>query len=390
MTCSFLFCCTGYYRYDEGYTPSFAGIGDFTGQVVHPQHWPQDLEWQGKRVVVIGSGATAVTLVPAMARTAEHVTMLQRSPTYVMSLPTVDPLSTKLGRVLPPAAVFRVVRWRNILRQWAIYRISRRWPHVLRRMILEGARKRLPAGFDIDRHLTPSYKPWDQRMCLVPDGDLFRAIRHGRASIVTDQIDRFTETGLRLASGEHLDADVVVTATGLNLLLLGGIELVVDGEPVDLAQRMSYRAMMFEDVPNLAFAVGYAAASWTLKADLTGEYVTRLLAFMDRRGFRQVLPRNDDPAIGRRRLLELQAGYIERSLHLLPAQGSRRPWLGGLSYLSDLWSLRWQRIDDGVLQFTGTGRRHSRVAALARRAAYRRRPARDGGGAARQSCPADR
>jgi monooxygenase len=273
MTCSFLSVCSGYYRYDEGYTPELPGLARFGGKVVHPQHWPTDLDYEGKRVVVVGSGATAVTLVPAMADKASHVTMLQRSPSYVASLPATDPLANVLRRRLPARVVYPLVRWKNVMISVAIFQLSRRRPSLMKAILRKGALKLLPDGYDVDTHFAPSYDPWDQRLCLVPDGDLFRSIRRGQASIVTDRIETFTEKGIRLESGGVLEADLVVTATGLNLLVIGGMTLVVDGREVDLAQTYSYKGMMLSGVPNFALTIGYTNASWTLKADLVAHYV---------------------------------------------------------------------------------------------------------------------
>jgi cation diffusion facilitator CzcD-associated flavoprotein CzcO len=352
MTCGFLLGCTGYYRYDEGYTPHFAGIDRFAGTVVHPQQWPADLDYAGKRVVVIGSGATAVTLVPALAEDAAHVTMLQRSPTYILTLPSEDPLAAPMRRVLPDRLAFSALRWKNILQQILVYQLSQRRPRAVKAVIRGLVAHQLPAGYDVDRHFSPRYDPWDQRLCIVPDGDLFKAIRAGRASVVTDRIETFTETGIRLAGGAELGADVVITATGLNLLMLGGMELAVDGEDVVPARTMAYKGMMLEGVPNLAFALGYTNSSWTLKADLTGEYVSRLLSHMDRHGFVQCVPRNVDPTVEPRPLLDFEAGYVLRSLAELPKSGSKAPWRLRMNYAADVLALRFGSVDDGVMRFS--------------------------------------
>lgn len=273
LTCGFLFICSGYYRYDEGYAPEFPGMERFSGRVVHPQHWPDDVEYAGKRVVVIGSGATAMTLVPSLAEEAAHVTMLQRSPTYVVSMPGEDAIANRLRRVLPDRAAYAIVRWKNVLLQMASYQLSRRRPAVMKNLLRRGVQRALPPGYDVDKHFNPRYNPWDQRLCLVPDADLFKAICAGRAEIVTDQVDTFTENGVRLESGAELDADLVVTATGLNLQFLGGMRLAVDGAETDLSKAMTYKGMMLSGVPNFAFTLGYTNASWTLKADLTAEYI---------------------------------------------------------------------------------------------------------------------
>jgi len=352
LTCGFLLGCTGYYRYDHGHTPEFAGRERFAGTIVHPQHWPEDLDYAGKRVVIIGSGATAVTLVPAMARTAAHVTMLQRSPSYITSLPSVDPVAKQLRRILPDRVVAPIVRWKNVLVQLGIYQLSRRRPEVIKRLLRKMLERQLPAGFDIDRHFTPRYDPWDQRLCLVPDGDLFKALRKGSASIVTDHIETFTETGIRLRSGEVLAADIIVTATGLSLLMLGGIRVRVDGTPVPVPERKTYKGMMLEGVPNFAFAIGYTNASWTLKADLTGEYLCRLLRYMHTHGHRQCVPRNDDPTITERPLLDFSAGYVQRSVDTLPKQGSKAPWRLWMNYPADVLMLRFGAVTDSAMKFS--------------------------------------
>jgi cation diffusion facilitator CzcD-associated flavoprotein CzcO len=356
LSCGFLLGCTGYFRYDEGYTPRFEGVERFRGPVVHPQHWPGDLEVAGRRVVVIGSGATAVTLVPALAAEGADVTMLQRSPTYIASLPSVDPFAEWARRVLPERLAFPAVRWKNILQQIALYQLSRRRPSTMKRLLRKVLDAELPAGYDIDRHFSPRYDPWDQRLCLVPDGDLFRAIRAGTASVVTGEIETFTERGIRLRSGEELEADVAVTATGLNLLMFGGIELEVDGEPVALPSRMTYKGMMLEGVPNFAFAMGYTNSSWTLKADLTGEYVGRLLAHMDRHGHAVCAPRNTDPTVRHEPLLDFGAGYVLRSLASLPKSGSKAPWKLRMNYAADVVALRFGSVDDGVMAFPAPDR----------------------------------
>jgi len=352
LTCDFLFMCSGYYRYDEGYTPPLDGIERFQGPIVHPQFWPEDLDYEGKRVVVIGSGATAVTLVPALAPRAAHVTMLQRSPTYIVSLPAEDPLAKRLRRRLPPKLAYEIVRWKNVLLTMLSFQLSRRRPALMKAIIRRGIERRVPPGFDIDRHFKPRYNPWDQRLCLVPDGDLFEELRRGRVSIVTDEIDTFTERGIRVRSGRELEADIVVTATGLSLLALGGVELTVDGEPVDLPSKMAYKGMMLEGVPNLAFAVGYTNASWTLKCDLTCEYVCRILQHMDAHGYTSCAPHNHDPSVRPLPFIDLSSGYVLRSVARFPKQGSRPPWRLYQNYALDILALRRGRVDDGVLQFS--------------------------------------
>ena len=352
LTCGFLFSCSGYYRYDQGHRPQFAGEDRFGGQVVHPQFWPQDLDVTGKRVVVIGSGATAITLIPALARDAAHVTMLQRSPTYIMSLPAQDGLANLARRKLPGRVAGPLVRWYKALTTQAFYQLSQRRPALVKRILRKGLERQLPAGFDVDTHFSPAYDPWDQRLCLVPDGDLFRAIKAGDASVVTDRIATFTETGLRLESSPGLPADIVVTATGLEMLFLGGIELSVDGEAVDVPRALVYKGMMLDGVPNLATAVGYTNASWTLKCELTCEYVTRLLGHMRTTGMRQCTPVNDDPTMATEPLLGLSSGYVRRAVDRLPKQGDRFPWKVYQSYLRDYRALRMSDVDDGVMRFT--------------------------------------
>jgi monooxygenase len=354
LSCDFLWTCSGYYRYDEGYTPDFDGVERFAGPVIHPQLWPEDLDYAGKRVVVIGSGATAVTLVPAMAEKAAHVTMLQRSPTYIASLPAEDRLAGSFRRRLPERAAYWLVRWKNILIQTGFYQLSRRRPELVKRMIRRGVERALPPGYDVDRHFKPHYNPWDQRMCLVPDGDLFQAISADTASVVTDRIATFTEHGVELESGEELEADVIVTATGLNLLFLGGMRLQVDGAEVDVPAKMAYRGMMLSGVPNFAFTVGYTNASWTLKADLTSEYVCRLLNHMDAHGYTRCVP-EVDPTVTEQPLLEFTSGYVLRSLDRFPKQGSREPWKLRQNYVFDIHTIRRGRIDDGAMRFSPAG-----------------------------------
>jgi cation diffusion facilitator CzcD-associated flavoprotein CzcO len=348
MTADFLWCASGYYDYDEPFAPEFEGAEEFEGRIVHPQHWPEDLDVADQKVVVIGSGATAMTLVPALAGTAGHVTMLQRSPTYVVSRPARDRLATALER-LPTAVSYPVVRWANILTGMATFQLSRRWPDLVKQNVLKAARAQVP-DVDVDVHFSPSYNPWDQRFCVVPDGDLFRAMRRGEATVVTDTIERFTPDGIRLASGEDLEADVIVTATGLQVLAFGGIELVVDGEPVDLAGRMTYKALMLSGVPNFVYTIGYTNASWTLKADLVSDYTVRLLRHLDETGARSVVAVRD-PSVGERPFMDFTSGYVLRALDRMPRQGDRAPWMLKQNYLADLWSIRRGRIDDGVLAF---------------------------------------
>jgi cation diffusion facilitator CzcD-associated flavoprotein CzcO len=344
--------CSGYYRYDEGYTPHFEGTERFTGRIVHPQHWSDEVDYAGKRVVVIGSGATAVTLVPALARTAEHVTMLQRSPSYILSLPAEDPIANFVRRILPAKLAYSLVRWKNVLMTMLFFQLSRRRPRLVKAAIRKGLEQQLPPGYDIDTHFKPRYNPWDQRVCLVPDGDLFTALRHGRASIVTDQVETFTETGVKLISGKELEADLIVTATGLNLVALGGMEVSVDGRDVDLAKTLGYKGMMLSGVPNLAAAFGYTNASWTLKCDLTCGYVCRLLGHMDEHGYRQCVPRNRDPSIVEQPFIDFSSSYVLRSIDKFPKQGSKAPWRLYQNYALDILSLRFGAIEDGTLEFS--------------------------------------
>jgi cation diffusion facilitator CzcD-associated flavoprotein CzcO len=349
LTCSFLYVNSGYYRYDEGYTPHFEGVEDFAGTVVHPQHWPDDLDYAGKRVVVIGSGATAVTLVPSMAEQAEHVTMLQRSPTWIISMPGKDPVADLLRNRLPQKVAYPIVRWKNVGLQLLSFQLSRHVPAVMKAVLRKGQERQLPKGYDIDTHLTPTYNPWDQRLCLIPDGDFFKSIRAGKASIATGKIERFTEKGLRLASGEELEADVIITATGLNLLAIGGMELSVDGEHVDLPSTVAYKGMMLSGVPNFALTLGYTNASWTLKADLVAEYVCRLLKHMDRHGTPVVTPVAPDTE-DLVPLIDLQSGYVLRSVDKLPRQGPEAPWKLHQNYPRDLLLMRRGSVaDEGVL-----------------------------------------
>jgi monooxygenase len=363
LTCGFLLICTGYYRYDQGYTPPLPGIGNFRGRVVHPQHWPENLDYAGKRVVVIGSGATAVTLVPAMAQTAGHVTMLQRSPSFILPLPTEDPVASRLRTLLGARHACLITRWKNVLLATFLYRLSRRRPQMVRAWIRKVAIGRLPAGYDVDTHFNPAYNPWDQRLCFAPDGDLFKAIRDGRATVATDRIANFTERSLLLESGAELEADIVVTATGLRLLPLGGTQLIVDGQPVRLPETMAYKGMMLGGVPNFAFTIGYTNASWTLKADLVSEFTCRLLAYMDARGYDVCVPVRDDPAVTEQPLLDFSAGYVLRSIDQFPRAGSRAPWRLGMSYVHDVITLRHGKIDDDAMRFS---RRHGAAPASRR------------------------
>jgi monooxygenase len=359
-TCGFVYLCSGYYRYDEGYTPAWPGQDDFAGTLVHPQRWPADLDVSGKRVVVIGSGATAVTMVPALAETAARVTMLQRSPSYVLSLPGGDPIADLLRKVLPADRAYAAVRWKNAWIATAIYNFCRRNPARARAILQRAAAKRLPDGYDIGTHFEPAYEPWDQRMCLVPDGDFFAAIKSGKAEIVTDHIDSFITDGIRLRSGGLLEADVIISATGLNLLPLGGIDLIVDGEPVVVSRRVAYKGMMLDGVPNMAFAIGYTNASWTLKVDLVSTYVSRLLQFMSENGYATVTPRLPADDMATSSFIDMTSGYFERARHTLPLQGDRAPWRLRQHYFKDAALYRGP-VDGKELEFR-------RAAVLARQA----------------------
>ncbi len=351
FSCSFVVFCTGYYEYEAGYMPGWPGMERFAGRVVHPQQWPEDLKYDDKRVVVIGSGATAVTIVPAMAPRAAQVVMLQRSPTYVVSRPAEEAIATRLKRRLPMRATHALTRWKNILLQMYLYRLSRRKPAAMRAQLLKLAQGELGPEFNATEFFNPRYDPWDQRMCIAPDGDLFAAMRAGRASIVNGEIETFTETGLRLTSGQEIEADLIVTATGLNVRLMGGVAIEVDGAPVDIASTTAYKGVMFSDIPNLASIFGYTNASWTLKSDLIAEHVCRLLSHMDRRGYAICTPRRGDAAIADEPTLPLTSGYIERAKHLLFKQGTKKPWRVNQNYALDVMAFRFGAIEDGVLEF---------------------------------------
>lgn len=355
FTCNFLFLCSGYYDYEQGHAPPFAGSEEFEGRIVHPQFWPDDLDYRGKRVVVIGSGATAVTLVPALAREAAHVTMLQRSPSYVVSVPAEDGFARGLRRLLPEWLAAPLIRWKNILLGMYFYEVCRRWPERAKRFIRERMAPELPPGVDPDVHFKPRYEPWDQRVCLVPDNDLFRAMRAGRVSVVTDQVARFTPRGVLLQSGQELPADIIVTATGLKLLACGGIRLVVDGAEVQPGQTLSYKGVMLSNVPNLALCVGYTNASWTLRSELAAAFVCRLLRYMDECGYTRCVPRGDVSAALARPLLGLTSGYVQRGAGQFPRQGPSAPWTMPQNYILDLLGLYFGRVDDGTLEFSRAG-----------------------------------
>ena len=350
ISCQFIFSCSGYYDYDQGYTPEFAGIDNFKGQVIHAQHWPEQLDYQGKRVVVIGSGATAVTLVPAMSQDTASLVMLQRTPTYIASVPKEQPLAETLRKWLPDSWVFRLIRWKQVLFQIYLYQLSRRNPQRLRKYLLGLVRKEMGPDYDVDTHFTPDYNPWDQRLCVVPDVDLFTAIRENRAEVVTDHIDQFNKEGIHLKSGKQLDADIVVLATGLNLKFTGGVQYSVDGKVLDFAEHFIFRGMMFSGLPNMAFTVGYTNSSWTLKADLTGQYVSRLLNKMARHSYTAVTPRLTGE-VEEMPLLDFDAGYVLRSRESFPKQGNRLPWKNYQNYIRDFIGLRLGRQNDDELEF---------------------------------------
>ena len=355
ITCSFLFMCSGYYSYKKGHTPEFTGRERFKGMVVHPQEWPTDLDYAGKRVVVIGSGATAVTIVPSMADKAAHVTMLQRSPTYMVSRPDNDVLANRMRKVLPPKMAYNLTRFKNTWRQQLVYNKTRTDPDKVKQLLLGGIKMELGADYDVDKHFTPAYNPWDQRLCLVPNGDFFKAMREGKASVVTDHITSFTETGIQLASGEHLDADIIITATGLELVTLGEMDFFVDGNQVDFAKTWTYKGFAYSDIPNLASTFGYINASWTLRSDLTAEYVCRLLNHMRKKGVAQCTPRlrDQDRSMKERPWIDgFSSGYMQRMMHRMPRQGDHEPWINPQNYRRDKKMFKHSPIDDGVMQFS--------------------------------------
>lgn len=354
ISANWIFCAGGYYRYDQGYTPQFEGRERFQGQVVHPQHWPEDLDYAGKKVVIIGSGATAVTLVPAMADTAGHVTMLQRSPTYVLPVPSKDTFANAAQKLLGAERGYALARRKNIVKQRAVYQLSQKYPAAARKLIRHLNARELPAGYPVDEHFNPAYNPWDQRLCAVPDADLFKAISSGAASVVTDRIVTFTETGVQLESGKHLEADIIVTATGLNIQLLGGMSLTVDGTPVDLADSVAYKAMMLSGVPNFAFAFGYTNSSWTLKVGLLCEHFCRLLSHMDAQGYDIARADVAEDGMATRPMLDLSAGYVQRALDRIPRQGDGEPWRVSMNYYYDVEMLREGSVVDPHLQFASS------------------------------------
>ncbi len=351
FACNFLCMCSGYYDYAQGYMPGWPGMDRYQGRIVHPQSWPEDLDYRGKRIVVIGSGATAVTLVPALAQAAAHVTMLQRSPTYVVARPVDDAAANWIRRLLPIRLALRVIRWKNILLGMYFYNLSRRRPDRVKQEILRLVREQLGPDYDVEKHFTPRYNPWDQRLCVVPDADLFVAIRSGKASVVTDEIETFTEGGIWLKSGDELQADIIITATGLNLKCLGGMQVMVDDTPINPAGRLSYKGMMLRGVPNLSYTLGYSNASWTLKCNLVAEYICRLLNHMNGRGYDCATPVGHQAAIADSPAINLNSGYIRRGIEFLPKQGSRRPWKFHQNYALDMLDLRFSAVDDGTMEF---------------------------------------
>jgi monooxygenase len=352
ITANFIFSCAGYYRYAEGYTPEFAGRENFKGTIIHPQHWPENLNYDGKRVVVIGSGATAVTIVPNMAKTAGHVTMLQRSPTYYVSRPEKDSTANFLRKILPARWAYMIPRWRNIVLQRFFFNLARKKPEKTAERLIKGVADLLPKDYDVKTHFTPKYNPWDQRLCLVPDADLFEAIKQDHVDVVTDHIDAFTENGIKLKSGKELKADIIVTATGLQLEVLGGAEIAVDGRKVDFGKTYTYKGMMYSGVPNLASVFGYTNASWTLRADLICEWVTRLLNKMDEKGADIALPKPADANMATDAWLDFSSGYVTRSVHLLPKQGPKAPWRQNQNFFTDIKEMRKAPIEDEALVFT--------------------------------------
>ena len=361
FTCNFIFMCCGYYDYAAGHDPQFEGRADFAGEIVHPQFWPDDLDYKNKKVVVIGSGATAVTLVPEMAKAAAHVTMLQRSPTYVVSRPAEDKMANWLRSKLPPMLAYGITRWRNVLFGMLFFNLARKNPEKTKQNLIGMVKKELGPDYDVDTHFTPRYNPWDQRLCLVPDSDLFQAIKSGKASVVTDQIERITSKGILLKSGQEIEAEIIVTATGLKLNLLGGMQVSVDGAAKNMSKTMSYKGMMYSDVPNLAAAFGYTNASWTLKCDLTCEYACRMINYMDRKGHQIATPVGD-PSVAELPWLDFSSGYVQRARDVLPKQGATKPWRLYQNYALDLLTLRFGAVDDGTMRFA---RAHPVAAAVA-------------------------
>jgi monooxygenase len=359
FTARYVMLCSGYYRYSAGYTPEFAGVSRFKGTLIHPQFWPEDLDYSGKRVIVVGSGATAVTLVPAMAEKAAQVIMMQRSPTYIVSLPAADAIANWLRRHLPLSLAYRLTRWKNVVFQLIYFNLARAFPEKTRERLLKLIQEQLGPDYDL-AHFTPRYNPWDERLCVVPDNDLFEAIKAGKVSVITDHIESFTETGLKLRTGRELDADIIITATGLELQFAGGAEVKVDGRPIDIGKTVLYKGIMFSGVPNLAFVFGYTNASWTLRADLLAEYFCRLINFMGARDYVEARPKEPDPTIPVKPLGNLKSGYFKRAGELLPREGMKGPWRNPQNYAFDIFRFRFSAIEDGILEFRRAG--DSRVA----------------------------
>lgn len=352
LTCGYLFMCSGYYNYENGYLPEFKGYDDYQGTIAHPQHWPQDLDYAGKKVVVIGSGATAVTVVPAMAETAAHVTMLQRSPSYVLSRPQQDKIANGLRKILPNWLAYKITRVKNVLLTIVFFKLARKYPAKFKTRLVGMVQDELGPDYDVATHFNPTYDPWDQRLCAVPDADLFNVIRDNKASVVTDHIDTFTPEGIKLKSGKQLEADIIVPATGLRLQTLGGMQLVVDNALIDIGTTTNYKGMGLSNVPNFAWTVGYTNASWTLKADLTSSYVCRLLNHMEKHDYKVCVAKLDGEASGSETILDLTSGYIQRSIQDLPKQGDSQPWRNHHNYIADLLHLKFERLDDGVMKFS--------------------------------------
>lgn len=352
--CNFLLNCAGYYSYESGYSPDFKGLESFGGTVIHPQAWPEDFDYSNKKIVVIGSGATAVTLVPEMAKEAKHVTMLQRSPSYVYPVPDEDPVANRIRKFLPPKLAYRLLRWRSIASGQKLYNETRKNPEQVKTMMLDIVREELPKDYDVAKHFSPNYNPWDQRVCFVPDGDLFKAIREGTASVVTDHIEHFTETGIVLTSGQILEADIVVTATGLKLEVMGGIDYSVDNKAIDFADTIIYKGMMCSEVPNMIWMFGYINASWTLRVDMTADYVCRLLNHMDDNKYKVCTARFNpleannatDPWIK-----DFSSGYMQRSMHLMPKQAKSEPWVNTQDYRQDKRLIERSPVEDEMLFF---------------------------------------
>ncbi|KAA0110472.1 NAD(P)/FAD-dependent oxidoreductase [Mycolicibacterium sp. P9-22] len=353
LTASFLSVCSGYYNYDEGYAPEFPGAADFAGQIIHPQHWPENLDYTGKKIVVIGSGATAITLIPSLVNEgAGHVTMLQRSPTYIGSLPLVDPVAAQANKYLPKNVAHVVNRWKAIAMATGQYQLARKFPKMFKKALKDMATRRLPAGFDYEKHFSPRYNPWDERVCLAPNGDFFKTIKAGKADVVTDTIETFTETGIKLTSGAELQADIIITATGLNMQLFGGATATRNGEPIDLTKSMTYKGLMLSGVPNMAITFGYTNASWTLKADLVSEFICRVLNYMDANGFDRVEPQHPGAAVDEEPFMDFTPGYFRRAMDTLPKSGSEAPWKLKQNYFFDLRLIRHGKVDEESLHFT--------------------------------------